>query len=494
MSERRPVLVIGAAAALALGGLAAEWAHLGGRLDFPGLVELATGWAIGGCGLLAWSRAPDSRVGPLLMITALAWFVGTVRDADTDVGRIALALLYLYAGPLAHAVFTWPSGHVTRSLDRVLVIAGYVVALFPPLWQRDVGLLAIGALLMAGVLVQHATLPRRVRVVRRPALVAGLVLAFALLGKRAISQWALAQGVAVGRDPDTIWSIAITIACATLAGGLIALARHRAVVTDMVVQLGDDRSSLAEIAARSDHDPDVASALARAELILERNARLRAEVASQVHALEASRRRLLEVGDEERRRLEWRLRTGPAQRLADLAATLEVVLAAGGQSVRPDGLARLRRAGEQVGRARAELDEIARGLDPVVLAHGLDLALRELARRSPVPVEVQVSASLDPAPSVQTTLFYVASEALANVIRHAHASRAWLRLAATDGDVSLDVEDDGVGGAEPPRGSGLRGLRDRLEACGGSLWVGDREQGGTRLAVRIPMGGQGEDA
>ncbi|MFN8619601.1 MAG: hypothetical protein U0869_02485 [Chloroflexota bacterium] len=148
---------------------------------------------------------------------------------------------------------------------------------------------------------------------------------------------------------------------------------------------------------------------------------------------------------------------------------------------------RLARAADQIGQARLELEAIAAGLDPGRIGErGLDGALRDLASRSPVPVELSLQVAPRIAPSVATTCYFVASEALANIIRHARASAAWLQLRPEGHALVLVVEDDGVGGADPGRGSGLRGLQERLEALGGTLGVDGRPGGGTRLAATIP--------
>jgi signal transduction histidine kinase len=484
MSERRrAALLAGIIVTLAIVGLLAEWLYLRGRPQVGGLVDLATGWALGGCGVIAWATVPRSRLGPLLLLTSLAWFVGTPRDPGTDVGRIAIMALYLYAGPLVQALVTWPTGRATRPLERVLITGGYVIALFAPVWQRDIGVVAIAGLLAVSLAVQHLTLPSRERATRGPALVAGAVLVGGLLAKQGVAQLARDHGLGLLGDPDALWSVSLVAAVSLLVGGAIALERRRAHVTDLVIELGDGGTGMAAVAVATS-DPALRAAVARAEAMLERNVRLRAELDQRARAVEASRRRLLEAEDEERQLLERRLRTGPARHLEQLAATIDGL--ASGWAHDRGALTRLRRSSEQLAQAAVELEGICRGLDPVLLADGLAPALYDLAGRSPVPVTVDVVDDIHPTGSVGVTLYYVASEALANVIRHAHATRATLRLSAKGSQVSLAVEDDGVGGADPGRGTGLRGLRDRLEALGGRLLIDDTPTGGTLLAVTVP--------
>ncbi len=181
-------MLTGITLTLVVVGLLAEWLYLHGRQQVPGLVDLATGWAIGGCGVIAWAAIPRSRLGPLLVLASAAWFMGTPRDPGTEIGRLALMALYLYAGPFTQALITWPTGRTTRRLERVLVIGGYLVALFAPIWERDAGVLAIGVLLALALIVQYVTLPSRDRATRRPAVLAGALVVVTLVGKQAAAQ------------------------------------------------------------------------------------------------------------------------------------------------------------------------------------------------------------------------------------------------------------------------------------------------------------------
>ena len=138
--------------------------------------------------------------------------------------------------------------------------------------------------------------------------------------------------------------------------------------------------------------------------------------------------------------------------------------------------------------AAAELQELSRGIHPAVLSEGgLGPALRTLARRSAVPVDLEVTANARCPEPVEVAAYYVASEALANAMKHAQASRVEMSLATRDGSLLLSVRDDGVGGADPARGSGLAGLADRVEALGGSIRLHSAAGAGTHITVDLPL-------
>jgi signal transduction histidine kinase len=497
MTDRRRMLILGLAGGSVIAvGLAAEWLAHGTRLGFAAQRDLLTGWLIGAVGLVAWARVPRSRIGPLLVGVGLTWFIGTVADPRTLPGQGAAALTFVYVGVLVHAVLTWPTGRARGPLDRIFVIGGYLLALFPPLWERDTGLLVIAALLALALAGQWLSQPPRLRRARRPAGIVGLWLAFVLASKGLVAGYLRRQGVAYPGDPEALWQIALVVAAAVLAWSLIALERRRRAATDLVVSLEAVGSIPgAAVLAATAGLPDESStreALSRAVAMAERNHALQAELSAQATALEASRRRLLVAEDEEREALEARLRAGPRARLADLRLRLDDArrgLAAGPS----EAAARLDRAAAQLAHALDELDELARGLDPALLRErGLAEALVDLAGRSPVPVDVAMQPLGVSEPGIERTLFYVASEALANVAKHAKASRAWLSLTADEQAVALSVDDDGIGPRGLASGSGLRGLRDRVETLGGVIDIAGRPGGGTRLRVIVPRSGSGE--
>ena len=209
---------------------------------------------------------------------------------------------------------------------------------------------------------------------------------------------------------------------------------------------------------------------------------------AEAHAeLIASRARIVATADKTRRRIERDLHDGIQQRLVTLALRLRTA-----QAAVPAGLDEL---APELGRAAAgltstldELREYARGIHPAILAErGLVPALKVLARRSPVPVILDVRAKARLPERIEVTAYYVVSEALTNAARHAGASAVRVTLDAADGIARLSVSDDGVGGADP-QGSGLVGLKDRVEAVGGTLMVRSRRGEGTCLVAELPAG------
>jgi PAS domain S-box-containing protein len=223
--------------------------------------------------------------------------------------------------------------------------------------------------------------------------------------------------------------------------------------------------------------------------ITERKAQ-EAEVHRLIDDLAASRARIVTAGDTERRRLERNLHDGAQQRLVALSLSLRIALAkldsdpAGAREV-------LAGAGDELGLALAELRELARGLHPAVLTdRGLRAAVEMLAGRSPVPVEIaEVPDERLPEP-VEAAAYYLIAEALTNVAKYAQASTVRVRVSATGERVVVEVSDDGLGGADPAGGSGLRGLADRVEALGGTLAVVSSAGAGTSLRAEIPVPGR----
>jgi len=204
------------------------------------------------------------------------------------------------------------------------------------------------------------------------------------------------------------------------------------------------------------------------------NVRLRADVRDRVDRVEASRRRLLESADDERRSLWVALHSGPERRLARVAELVESPGSA---------LGGLSTAVEQ---ARADLRELGRGLHPQVLtAGGLPAGLRQLARLCPVDVQLNVPPGRLPA-EAESAVYFACAEALTNVAKYARASAVAVDVQLLPDAVRVVVQDDGAGGARAARGGGLRGLADRAEALGGTLVLDSPAGGGTRLELLLP--------
>jgi signal transduction histidine kinase len=203
--------------------------------------------------------------------------------------------------------------------------------------------------------------------------------------------------------------------------------------------------------------------------------------------LAASRARLVEVGDAERQRLERNLHDGAQQRLVSVALGLGMV--ASRLESDPAGARDLLIAAQaDLTRGLDELRELARGIHPAVLTErGLGPALDALAARAPVPVELTAVPDERLAPPVEAAMYYVVAESITNVAKYAHASGATVSIDRSNGAATVIVADDGVGGADPAGGSGLRGLAARVEALNGRLDVASPPGGGTRITAEIPV-------
>jgi PAS domain S-box-containing protein len=203
--------------------------------------------------------------------------------------------------------------------------------------------------------------------------------------------------------------------------------------------------------------------------------------------LAASRRRIVAATDEARRQIERNLHDGTQQRLVSLGLAVRAAEA----DVPPDrrGLqAELSGIATGLMDAVAELREISRGVHPAILSEaGLGPALRTLVRRSTTPVDLDVRTDTRLSEPIEVAAYFVASEALANAAKHAQASRMEVSLATRNGSLVLSIRDDGIGGANPGRGSGLVGLRDRVEALGGTIRIDSPAGGGTSLVVTLPI-------
>jgi signal transduction histidine kinase len=234
-----------------------------------------------------------------------------------------------------------------------------------------------------------------------------------------------------------------------------------------------------------DDEPELLDAVSAAAGIALENGRLHSELKARLEELRGSRGRVIEAGQKERQRLERNLHDGAQQRLIALSLDLRRLETRLGDD--PDAQASLDRARQEIALSLDELRTVARGIHPaVVTGHGLAVALESLAARASVPVRLTVEVEGRVQERLEVAAYYVVCESLANIGKHAQASSATVDVARTDGHIVVEIVDDGIGGADSERGTGLRGLADRVEALGGRLRVWTPRGGGTRVRAEMP--------
>jgi signal transduction histidine kinase len=498
-------------------GIAAE---LSGTPPLPAL-DATTGFSLLALGLLAHSRRPGYAVGWIVAAAGVAWFAGTIAGWAVFWHRAPLAQLIL-AYP---ATKLWPASPV----ERAAVAVAYVYAIAYPVASNDeatiVFALALVGLAGWGYLVRRGPERRA----RTSALIAAVAFAVVLIvgatlrlagpggGRQVLTAYELMiVAIAAGLTADLLWgrwTQGLVTAVVVDVGGPLAASTLR---TRLARTLGDPTLTVGYWVSDQDHyvdedgrplalpadehdravtliddagsplaalihdpailsDPDLVSDITAAARLAVTNARLQAEIRARAAQVDASRRRLIEAADEQRRQLEQALRDGAERRLTHVA---ELLAAAGPP---------LAEVTTGLDSALAELRELARGIHPATLTnYGLHTALDELAARSPIPVDVSAPAQRLPA-AVEAAAYFVCSEAITNAAKHAQASRIHIRITDDDEQLQVEIADDGIGGAGPTSGSGLRGLTDRVEALGGRLTVDSPAGHGTRLTAQLPL-------
>jgi signal transduction histidine kinase len=234
-------------------------------------------------------------------------------------------------------------------------------------------------------------------------------------------------------------------------------------------------------------EPDLVEAVSAAAGIALENGRLEAELRARLQELHGSRTRVVEAQQNERRRLERDLHDGAQQRLVALA--LELGMLAEKSDTDPATQGRLKRARSEVSESLNELRDVARGLHPAVVSgHGLAVALESLATVTPLEVELKTDGLPRLPEQLEVAAYYVVSESLTNAAKHAQASRVSVELRVDEDTLVAEIIDDGIGGADSERGTGLRGLADRIEALDGRLRIWSAAGSGTRVRAEIPCG------
>ena len=431
------------------------------------LLSPVVGWSFIATGLYAWRRRPDSRVGALMVCMGLAWFLTALGLASSaPVYSLGLVTGGLWGGVFLHLVLSFPSGRLAPAWDRRLATAGYVLF--------TVG--SVPAMLVAGPPeLDCDECPANVLLISREPDLAGAVLAVEAGLYAVLFAAVLVHLTLRWRRTGTLERLQLT---PVYLCGLLAFL----LVTAATAGAGDAAWWAAFMATA------LLPFAFLGGLLRNHVARLDAELRAHVEELRASRARLVAVGDTERRRLERDLHDGAQARLVALAMLL--AHARGRAQAEPDEIPELLdEAMSELRTSLAELRELARGINPAVLTErGLAPALDALAAKVPVPVTVDADADAAerlPAP-VAVAAYFAVSEALANVAKYARATEAKVAVRRSNGRVTVDVSDDGIGGADPTHGSGLLGLADRVGALDGTLSLDSPPGGGTRLHIELP--------
>ena len=451
------------------------------------VLTLVAGWGFVGAGLFAWDRRPGSKTGLLLTAIGFTWFFRALQASDNSVvftiGALGATVPYAI---LIHLLVTFPSGRLETRLQRGLVgVAYFITTVMQAAWilfadparegcegcpenaamidghakigeaiSTAQGLIAIPLIATTVVVVYRRwrrSSPSERRVLTPVLATGGLAFVF-LLAQLIVGQ----AGVSDEAELVAFVAAIAVFACLPFAF-LLGLLRSR---------IG--------------RDEEIRSALTA------ENAQLTAELRATVEELRASRARIVEAGYAERRRVERDLHDGAQQRL--VALTMNLRLARNKLDSDPAGTAELLdEALEELAAATSELRELARGIHPAVLSdRGLEAAIGSLADRSPVPVAILETPRERLPESVESASYFVIAEALTNVARYAKAESATVRVSRANGTVEVEVRDDGLGGADPAAGTGLRGLDDRVSALEGRLLISSPDGEGTTVVARIP--------
>ena len=567
-----------ALAALAA-GIGAAWIELTSKIvgdnEATAAIALIVGWSYVACGLIAWRQRPANPLGPVMLAIGFTWFATFLGAWQRAVPfTIGFVFQNAYIVGFIFLILSFPSGHLTRRLDRALFAVTVALAIvFQIVWllftpSRQVictncpdNLLQIGgnetisndllaiqriagvaaALLAAGVLVLRW---RRASVAERraaalvfwsgsailagfalsvtndilnkplgiaPALTRAIVFAaFPLSVLVVLLRQRLARGAVAGlvvelgeqaRPHDLRHALARTLGDPTLELAYWVPATGRYVDADgtpvqlpeadprraaTLVRRGEERiAALIHDPALSENAELIDSVCAAAALALE-NERLQADLRVRLAELEASRARLVEAGESERRRLERDLHDGAQQRLVSIAMTLGLVDARlqGDPAAAKPVLAEAR---QELTVALEELRRLSHGIRPSILAErGLAAAVDDLAKRSPLTIMLRLDLDRRLPDHIESCAYFLISESLANAGKHAHTREATVRARIENDILLVEVHDDGIGGATFDRGTGLRGLTDRVEGLGGRLSITSPPGRGTLIRAEIP--------
>jgi signal transduction histidine kinase len=419
-------------------------------------------WSFVATGIYAWRHRPESRIGALMVALGLGWLLFCLQASDVPaVYAIGVVLGGIWGSVFLHIGLSFPTGRLPTAYDRALVLAGYVI--FPLgfvpafVFQADPEPGGPSNILLI------ADEPRVADVLMALGALSYVVL-FVLVLRRAVRRWrATGAFERLQLTPVYVFSL-LTFALVTVAqAGAGDAAWWPAFIATALTPLAYLAGLLRSHVTHLDH-----------------------ELQARIDELRESRARVVEAADAARRQLERDLHDGAQSRLVALALLLRSARLKADEGTEVADL--LDRSIAELQTSLAELRDLARGIHPAVLTErGLEPALASLAGRAPVPVTLNAPRGDRLPEPVESAAYFVASEGLANVAKYSRATHAAVTLARGPGHVTVEVSDDGVGGADFDRGSGLRGLEDRIAALDGTLELESPPGRGTRLRAQIPV-------
>ncbi len=449
---------------------------------------LTAGWGFAGTGLYAWDRRPGNNVGPLMTAIGFTWFFQGLQSSNSPVvfaiGVIGTPIPYAI---LIHLLVSFPAGRLEGRFQHLVVGAAYLTTtvmqlawapFIDPTKQSGCDNCPENPILIAG----HEGVANAISALQAVIAIFAIIATVAIVYRHwrrssAAQRRALTPVVLIGLIAFTILLAQLVLGEVGVDNTIEDISYIAAVVVFACLPFA---FLLGLLRSRIGKAEEITTALSA------ENEQLNAELRAKVEELRASRARIVEAGYAERRRVERDLHDGAQQRL--MALTMNLRLAREKLESDPATTAELLdEAMEELAAATAELRELARGIHPVVLSdRGLAAALGGLAERAPLPVEIlETPSERLPAP-VESATYFVVAEALTNVARYAEAEGASVRVGRENGFVAIEIRDDGVGGADPDAGTGLRGLEDRVAALEGSFGVRSRRGEGTTVEARIP--------
>nr|WP_206796790.1 sensor histidine kinase [Amycolatopsis sp. MtRt-6] len=470
-------------------------------------LSTTTGFLFLLAGAVAHVRRPANPIGVLIALAGVALFLEDLQFAHNPVlYTIAVPLRAASSPVIAHLVLAFPHGRLRSRWERLLVAGAYLVVLgsgvvgllvdddprdLLAIWPgsgafADRALDLAATAISAGVVVVLLYRWLSGRLPQRRLLSPVVVIALA----GAVTSGA---GTALGdahplsgpllqayRILFCLWPLAF------LAGVMRARVGNAEMIRLLLERDGTGLAALVQDDEVWKDSRSIDALNAAAGLVLD-NQRLTDELEQRLAEVRASRARLVAAGDEERRRLERDLHDGAQQRLVSVVLLLRMAARRSGDGLPPELRTLLTGAVDELQTAITELRELARGIRPAILTEaGLVAAVRSLAARIPMEVALTVGTVPRLDAAVEATAYFVTSEALTNALKHARTDRADVRIEVAGAELRVEVTDAGVGGADTEGGTGLAGLRDRVQALGGELDVASGA-GGTTVTAVIPL-------